>query len=207
MERPERLRARYSTYWRVMLFPAIGTLVALVVTAAILMATGGVAAAGYSLLVLFLMPPILGGIAIWIAGSSVELGTDTIVRRRWFLLRTTVPVGPPTRGLLARRRDSRGPDFDPALQLRLVAEGRRIRLDGGFWDPADLRRIARHAGEGVAQSTALLDAAGWERRLPGSTTWGERHPVRLGIVLGLGIVAAVVIGVSIAMIALTGSAG
>lgn len=133
----------------------------------------------------------LGFIAILIATSRVILTADAIESRQWFV-RTRLRRDDDLIGALAELKASPVGRTSQVLVLRARSGGRRIRLNGAYWDQADLVHIAGAAGVPVVEGEALTPKE-FHRIAPGSMPWRALHPWAFG--LGAAIVAmALLIG-------------
>lgn len=117
----------------------------------------------------------LGGALLSMRTTSVTLTDTAIEHRSWFVRRTVLPRAG-LRGLLCDYRPPVSQRASALLVLQAAdGRGRRIRLNGAFWDLADLVTIAQAAG--VPHEDRELRARAVESRLPGVLRFPERRPV------------------------------
>jgi hypothetical protein len=134
----------------------------------------------------------LAFVAILIATSRVVVTSDHIEHRRWFVrtrLRRRDLIG-----ALAELEMSPVGRTSQVLVLRSRSGGRRIWLNGAYWDQSDLLHVARAAGVPVLDG--VRTPRDFQRVAPGSMPYRILHPWVVGtggaVVLVAVIVAAVV---------------
>ncbi|KHL08964.1 hypothetical protein CLV56_3627 [Mumia flava] len=148
------------------------------------------------------MLSLSGGFAIWLLNLGLlAIGIGRIVTVLWSRttrvravpgsLRVTRWASPPiliatgtARGLLGRDPATKRP-----VLIVMSADGRRVRLGSDTWDEQDLRTVAE-LGE-FDEDPTVVRTEEWEARLPGSTTWLERHPLG-GLEMTMALVAATI---------------
>lgn len=80
------------------------------------------------------------------------------------------------------------------LLLRDRAGRKLLRLASSMWAPDDLERIAYSFGVAPRIHDELLTPKTLEAHHPGSTTWVERHPMLLALLIVVGIIVAIGVG-------------
>lgn len=132
----------------------------------------------------------LAGVALSLRTTEVRLGPGRIEHRSWWVRRTVLTADAGLVGVLAPYTApvvSRASDL---LVIRAAGGGPRIRLNGAFWSPHELDRIAAVAG--VERTVEMLDVRGFEARVPGIMHVWERRWLLVTVLGGLAVAVAAV---------------
>ncbi|MCW2831947.1 MAG: hypothetical protein JWP31_2639 [Aeromicrobium sp.] len=187
---PTVLRADFGAYARWFREPVrgIGLLLAVVGGGLASAIRGGDGAVLFFVIVGTLVVT-LGSIAILIVTSRVTITTDRIEYRRWFV-RTTLRLDDDLVGVLAEFIASPVGRTSQVLVLRARSGGRRIRLNGAYWDHEDLLRVAEAAGAIVADRA--MTPREFEAVAPGSMPFSNLHPWIFGLGVAVPLIAMMI---------------
>ncbi|KHL08966.1 hypothetical protein CLV56_3629 [Mumia flava] len=150
----------------------------------------GLVVVGAALLVL--VPAVVLWTIRYARTARLQLRPGWIRYTRWNGNPVVIEVAR-TRGLLARQ-----PASSHSRLMIVAADGSRLaRLNADLWTERDLRRAADLCG--YPHDPTVRSAKDWEARLPGSTTWIDRHPIVTGIAIAGVIVALILFSVAFSM--------
>ncbi|MPV36834.1 hypothetical protein [Georgenia subflava] len=145
------------------------------------------------------------GLVLALVAAAVALGGTMLYIRRAKVVVTRTQVGQAAFGDLTWHSLAdigqvllfpyRASSLDSRVHLTLLVRGRAgekfLKIRSDMWNPQAILALA--GGLGVTPTTAdqPLSPKELEAAFPGSTSWGERHPVLLGLLVILAVVVVV----------------
>jgi hypothetical protein len=148
--------------------------------------------------VLLIAVPAVAHVAITIRSSSLTLEAMQLVHRSYGRS-TTLRNDGGIAGLLAPYVTPTGNGGSQTVDMLILVgpDGRRVRLNGGYWSRDDLESVAQAVGATIDRTPR--SAKEWERDLPGSMGFVARRPVATAFLIVLVLLVLIAGGIAIGL--------